>query len=97
MVVYSVDGRQLAHYRVDGWYVGVPPLPGFEFHRGLAPAQGFGLLVEGAVLGGPWVADQDVFVELTPEQLVDPGCGVLLAAIELAVTDSQCGVQVLPG
>ena len=37
-----------------------------------APRQRFGLGAEGAVHRDPRIADQDVLVELTPEQLVDP-------------------------
>ncbi|SVJ70643.1 Uncharacterised protein [Klebsiella pneumoniae] len=47
--------------------------------------------------GDPGVADQDVLVELAPEQLVDPGRGALLAAAELAAVGNQRGVQALPG
>ncbi len=41
------------------------------------------------------VADQDVLVELAPEQLVDPGDGAGVAAVELALVGGQGGMQAL--
>ena len=71
-VVHPAGFPQLPHRRIDDRKTGAALLPSLQLVGRAAPRQRFGLGAEGAVHRDPRVADQDVLVELTPEQLVDP-------------------------
>ncbi|MNP80937.1 hypothetical protein D3C76_1791690 [compost metagenome] len=75
---------QLAHGGIDDRDTGLPLLPGLEFIRRVAPGQGLGFRAEGAVHRDPRVANQNMLVELPPEQFVDPGHQAPVATVELA-------------
>ena len=61
----------------------------------MAPSHGIGFKAESATHRYAWVAHQNVFVELAPEQFVDPADHAGIAAVEFAAVDRERGVQAL--
>ncbi|MNI73981.1 hypothetical protein D3C73_1300370 [compost metagenome] len=94
-VVHPAGFQQLANRRVDDRQAGACLLPGQQLLGRLAPGQGFGFRAEGAVPRDAGVTHQDVFVELAPQQFVDPGDRADLAAFELALIALQGRMQAL--
>ncbi|MNR46614.1 hypothetical protein D3C85_1656080 [compost metagenome] len=66
-VVHPAGFQQLAQGGIDDWKAGARLLPGSQVRRGIAPGQGFGLRAKGPVPGHPWIAHQNVLVELPPQ------------------------------
>ncbi|MNQ86860.1 hypothetical protein D3C85_1020640 [compost metagenome] len=85
----------MAHGRVDNRQSGPGLLPGSEFLGSIAPGQGLGFRAKSTVPGHLWVAHQNVFIELAPQQFIDPGDGADLAAFEFTLIALQRGVQAL--
>ncbi|MNG95385.1 hypothetical protein D3C79_544210 [compost metagenome] len=94
-IVHPAGVQQLAHGGIDDRKTGAALFPGLEVGGRIAPGQGLGVGAEGAVPRDLWITVQDVFVELSPEQLVDPGLDADAAAVELAPVAGQRRVQAL--
>ncbi|MNJ37567.1 hypothetical protein D3C77_323910 [compost metagenome] len=93
--MHPAGGQQLSHGGVDDRNTGAAFLPGFQLVGCVAPGECLGFLAEGAVARHPRVAVEDVLVELTPDQLVDPGHQPAVATVKLAVVVPQGTQQAL--
>ena len=94
-VVHPAGCQELTHGSVDDGDAGAAFLPGRQPFGVLAPWHRFGFRAERLAAGYPWVADQNMSVELAPEQFADPGDGPGIAAVELAAVGGDGGVQAL--
>ncbi len=84
--------HQLTHGGIDDGVAGTALAPGGKACVVIAPLQGLGVALEGAVAIDAREADQDMLVELTPDQLVDPAGQADIAIGEAAVLCQYGGV-----
>ncbi|MNF84483.1 hypothetical protein D3C84_668470 [compost metagenome] len=96
-VVHPAGFQQLAHGGVNNRQTGTCFLPGGEVIGGVAPRQGFGFGAKRPVPGNPWITHQNVFIELAPQQFIDPGHGTGTSALKLTPIALQCRMQALAG